>query len=398
METKRLRICAFLLLMNLGLNAVAQRDSIFLQGYINNVLDDDMILNISEDLGQTGIVKFDVGKNDGHLKDGFLDLIYPHRKSKTGYFILQYNMESNWSLMKTGFWASKGDTVRIEGDGYLNGTWRITSSSPEQKEQNLYQEACLAEIKAYQQTIWDYAKYRDWRRYAPDMEEQEWNKTVAHVELLEKRMDSLKVEWHKKMIEVMKERPVGNVWVRSFAEMARYAKPSLVKELKTLYKQNESELKKRPDAELLWSMLHHAPKAELGKMCVDREMYDLEGKVYRLADFRGKYVLVAFWSRGCVHCIANLPIMAEFQERHKDKLVMINLTTDEDEAWRTCKFNNRITWLNLSDGVSRYGLAKSYEIEALPTYVLISPEGKWIKKWRGSDDIFESGKLEQCIR
>ena len=344
-----------------------------------------------------GILKHDVGKNEGSSQDGFLDLIYMQKKSGTHYYKLKINLEENWNLIETVFWAAKGDTVRIEGDGYLNGTWKIMVDNPEQQEQNFFQDACMEEIKAYQQTLWDYAEYRDWRRYAPEMNEMEWNKTVMHKERLEKKMDSLKIVWHRKVLEVMKNRPVGNVWVRKFSELAKVEGTPLTGDLIRLYRWNKAELEKRPDAGLLWSMLHDAPKAIFGERCIDRKMYDLKGNSYQLSDFQGKYILLTFWSRGCSNCVAKIPDMAKFHEQHKDKLTMINLTIDSDEAWRTCRFNDKITWLNLSDGRSVYGLAKSYELKSLPMHILISPDGKWVKRW-GGDPIFENGELELCIQ
>lgn len=76
---------------------------------------------------------------------------------------------------------------------------------------------------------------------------------------------------------------------------------------------------------------------------------------------------------------------------------MINLTIDSDEGWRSFRKNDEIIWLNLSDGRSVYGLAKSYELKSLPMHILISPEGKWIKRWGGAP-IFENGELESFIR
>lgn len=396
MNTNYLRFLFVILWTSFCAHAVAQHDSIFIQGYINNVVDNDMNIAIEEDMGTVGILKYDVGKNEGSSQDGFLDLIYMQKKSGTHYYKLKINLEENWNLIETHFWAAKGDTVRIEGEGYLSGTWKITVNNPEQQEHNLYQDACKEEIKDYQQALWNYAQYRDWRRYAPEMDEKEWDKTVAHKEQLEKKIDSLKTVWHRKVLEVMKNRPVGNVWVRSFAELAQVEGTPLTSDLIRLYKRNKAELEKRPDAGLLWAMLHDAPKATLGKRCIDRKMYDLEGNFYQLNDFRGKYVLLTFWSRGCSNCIGELPEMAKFHEQHKDKLTMINLTIDTDEAWRTCRVNDKITWLNLSDGRSVYGLAKSYELKSLPMHILISPEGKWVKRWGGAP-IFENGELEQFI-
>lgn len=383
--------------MSFCVPVLAQHDSIFVQGYISNVKDNDMNIVIQEDMGTVAIVSHDVGKNEGSTRDGHLDLIYQKKESGTNYYVLTFSKEYNWDMIETGFWASKGDTVWVEGDGYLSNTWKIMVDNADHREHNLYQDACKDEIKAYQLALWNYSKYRDWRRYAPDMDEKEWDKTDVHLEGLEKKMDSLRIVWHRKMLEFMVNRPVGNVWVRKFIDMAKVEGTPLVSDLIRLYKRNRVELEKRSDAGLLWSMLHDAPKATLGKRCVDRKMYDLEGRSYYLSDFLGKYVLLTFWSRGCSHCVAEMPKMARFYELHKDKLEMINLTIDTDKGWRTFKYHKDITWLNLSDGRSTYGLAKSYDLQAMPTHILISPGGKWIKRWVGTS-IFENGELESIIQ
>ena len=191
MNTNYFRFLVIVLWMGYGVHAVAQQDSLFVQGYISNVIDNDMNIVIAENMGTAGILKYDVGKNDGHSQDGRLDFVYVQKKPGTHYYNLNFNMEENWDLIQTHFWAAKGDTVRIEGDGNLNGMWKITVDNPEQQEHNLYQDACREEIKNYQQALWDYAQYRDWRRYAPEMDEKEWDKTVAHKARLEKKINSL---------------------------------------------------------------------------------------------------------------------------------------------------------------------------------------------------------------
>ena len=108
-------------------------------------------------------------------------------------------------------------------------------------------------------------------------------------------------------------------------------------------------------------------------------------------------MLIDFWSRFCAPCIDHFPVMADFYERHKDKLVMISLTTDDEKAWRDCGHHSKITWLNLCDRKGMHGLARSYDLQAMPTFVLISPTGIWLKRWTGSDDIFENGVLENII-
>ena len=392
----RLLICS--LLLCLCGYAKAQHDSLFVQGYISNVADHDVNLILLEPKGiNGGVMSWDMSGSDGHLNEGMVDWVFRCASSDTHYFEFSYSMDFPWSMMKAGFWAGQGDTIQIEGDGYLNGTWRITTGRPEQKEHNFYQHACMAEITAYQNAIWDYAKYREWRRDAPEMSEEEWDKTTIRMKQLESRMDSLKLVWKKSLIQVMKKRPVGNVWVRTFVSMPERGNQELAKEMKQLYLLKEQELKQRPDAELLWSMVNEATKAKILDYCIDGEMQDLNNRIYHLKDFRGKYVLIDFWSRFCGPCIDHFPVMADFYERHKDKLVIISLTTDDEKAWRECPHHSKITWLNLCDGKGMYGLAASYDLQVMPTFVLISPTGIWLKRWTGCDNIFENGVLENFI-
>ena len=392
------RLLIYTLLLGFSITVKAQHDSLFVQGYINNVLDHDVNFTLYEPKGiNGGVMRWDMSENDGCLNEGTVDLVFSYKSSGTHYFEFSYSMDFPWNMMKVGFWAGKGDTIRIEGDGYLNGTWSITTGRPEQKEHNFYQQACMAEVTAYQHAIWDYIKYKEWRRDAPEMSEEEWDKTTIRMKQLESNMDSLKLVWKKSLIKVMKERPVGNVWVQNFVSMVERGNLELAREMKQLYLQKELELKQRPDADLLWSMVNQSTQAKLLDFCIDGKMYDLNHRIYHLKDFRGKYVLIDFWSRFCGPCIAEFPAMADFYERHKDKLVMISLTTDDEKAWRECTHHSKITWLNLCDGKSMYGLAGSYDLQALPTLVLISPEGIWLKRWVGSDNIFENSILENII-
>ena len=246
----RLLICA--LLLGFCTYAKAQHDSLFVQGHINNVQDHDVNFILYEPKGiNGGVMRWDMSENDGHLNEGVVDQVFRCTSSGTHYFEFSYSFDFPWSMMKVGFWAGKGDTIRIEGDGYLNGTWNITTGRPEQQEHNFYRQACMAEVTAYQHAIWDYVKYKEWRRDAPEMSEEEWDNTTIRMKQLESRMDSLKQVWKQSMIKVMKGRPVGNVWVQNFVSMVERGNLELAKEMKQLYLQKELELEQRPDADLL---------------------------------------------------------------------------------------------------------------------------------------------------
>lgn len=66
------------------------------------------------------------------------------------------------------------------------------------------------------------------------------------------------------------------------------------------------------------------------------------------------------------------------------------------QNWKTSKYLSEFTWLNLNDGVGHDGgLAGSYDIRVLPTYILIAPDDTY--KARLSSAGLEDGKLEKFL-
>ena len=68
-----------------------------------------------------------------------------------------------------------------------------------------------------------------------------------------------------------------------------------------------------------------------GDEMADTDLYDLQGNIHHLADYKGKYLLVDFWSRGCGPCMMALPEMKEISETWKDKVTVISLSTDTEK-------------------------------------------------------------------
>jgi cytochrome c biogenesis protein CcmG/thiol:disulfide interchange protein DsbE len=56
----------------------------------------------------------------------------------------------------------------------------------------------------------------------------------------------------------------------------------------------------------------------------------LDGASFKLADFKGKVVVVDFWATYCPPCVKQIPQLAELSKRHREKgLEIIGLTSDE---------------------------------------------------------------------
>jgi len=60
----------------------------------------------------------------------------------------------------------------------------------------------------------------------------------------------------------------------------------------------------------------------------DFELRTLEGKTVRLREFRGKVVLMNFWTTWCSACVGEMPALVALQKKHSDKLVIIGVSLD----------------------------------------------------------------------
>ena len=56
---------------------------------------------------------------------------------------------------------------------------------------------------------------------------------------------------------------------------------------------------------------------------------DLNGKVWRLADLRGKVVLINFWASWCEPCRAEMPSLQSLANQHADKMLVLAVNLKE---------------------------------------------------------------------
>ncbi len=96
---------------------------------------------------------------------------------------------------------------------------------------------------------------------------------------------------------------------------------------------------------------------------VDFELPGLDGKTYRLADFRGKWVLVNYWATWCPPCREELPELEIFYNNHKDDdAVVIGVAMESIKLERLQKFVDKqflsfpilIERAGSADGTGRY--------------------------------------------
>lgn len=113
------------------------------------------------------------------------------------------------------------------------------------------------------------------------------------------------------------------------------------------------------------------------------ELQDMDGHRQRLADYRGKWVLVNFWATWCPPCLAEVPELVSLHNAHKDKdLVVIGIAMDSTpESVAEFARRKKISY-PLVLGTEKSALQIG-EVEVLPTSFLYGPDGKKVTKQVG---------------
>lgn len=64
----------------------------------------------------------------------------------------------------------------------------------------------------------------------------------------------------------------------------------------------------------------------------DLELHDMKGTSHKLADYRGKPVVLNFWATWCVPCATEMPLLDEMQKRYQGRVLFIAASVDFDEV------------------------------------------------------------------
>jgi peroxiredoxin len=147
----------------------------------------------------------------------------------------------------------------------------------------------------------------------------------------------------------------------------------------------------------------HAPKRGIytGDPAPDFEARDLNGKLWRLSEIKGKVVLINFWATWCDTCKMEKPFFNRLYQNFKgnDGIVFLTMLFNDDlQKGREYIQKYAYDFPVLED---RQGVAAQYGVRAVPETFVIDKRGKIAQKIVGpmkwdSEEVREA--IERLLR
>lgn len=108
----------------------------------------------------------------------------------------------------------------------------------------------------------------------------------------------------------------------------------------------------------------------------DFTLTDTQGQTHRLSDYRGRVVLINFWSVWCAPCRQEMPAMQRMWEqvRHQDVLILAVNVQDRAEQVAPFLKTMPVQFPVLLGGDA--AMMSEWSVQALPTSLVIDPQGR----------------------
>lgn len=359
----------FLFLVVLGVQA---QDRFMIEGHLKNIAD-GTVFHLFKEEGQVGcLVASDT------LQNGMFRFKCVMKNEGVEKYSLMAVDPENFPSMTLDLWIGPGSHLKVYADNPYIHSWTVESDVPEQQFQQKLIDASRDKWEQLQSLMLESMQLRMSSR---DKKVREKADSLMNV------VDKIQLEIDGIDMTLMRELPVNAAWMDAFQGLGMsmtYNKDfPYAKELRALYDMLDDSQKKSAEAKSVYLALDPPVVVEAGDMAVDADMYDLQGRVHRMSELRGKYVLLDFWSRGCGPCISSQPELKEISELYKDSLEVISLSLENRKGWEEASKTHSITWNNWNDLEGKNGLYSRYGVKGIPHFVLISPEGKVIDSWTG---------------
>ena len=391
MTYRLLVVAVIMMIAACGKTPVDPETPYVIEGKLTGV-PDSIVVRLFQLDGNVGTMVASDTLTDGHFR---FEQVMAESLNKLSISV----MGDGFPSMSRTIYVAPGAQIKVMGRDAHLFTWDVESKVPEQREYEKIMKDSKSDYDDYQDLAIEdnrlYLEYARLRRSGDDSEE-----TTTRIQEIRNLRNALRVQEdsisdiaHQKIIASMKRLKPSQPWLEQLGSLARmcitYPDYKFRDEALELYRILPEDVKTSLKGQEIYASLYPPEEAQDGADFPDATFYDLQGHEHHIAEHKGKYILLDFWSSGCGPCILAFPEMKQVYEKYQDRLAIISMSIDTDSRWRKASETHDITWNNWNEGKGTGGLYANYRIMGIPYYVLINTEGKIEKRMMGySEGMF----------
>ena len=181
--------------------------------------------------------------------------------------------------------------------------------------------------------------------------------------------------------------------------LLKFYRTTFGKELtEELFNYIDDDLKHSSYGKAIKRFLSLSKNINVGDNYVDFSMKNANDQNINLSDFKGKIVLLQFWSTSCGGCRSEYPFLRKAYDTYKDKgFEIVGISNDRNrDYWLKAIKDEKLNWTNLWElNTDESDAALIYSISYMPTNFLIDQNGTIIAKDLREDKLLE--KLEELF-
>lgn len=141
----------------------------------------------------------------------------------------------------------------------------------------------------------------------------------------------------------------------------------------------------------------NAQAVSVGDTAPDFTLKNMQGKNMNLTEQRGNIMLINFWASWCGPCRKEMPVLQALEDKYKDLGVQVWGINVEQESQAGKDFLANLS-LNFSIFFDETNtLSKTYQVEAMPTTVIVDRDGVVRFVYLGYKDGYGK-KYEKAIK
>jgi len=188
----------------------------------------------------------------------------------------------------------------------------------------------------------------------------------------------------------------------SLHEMVYYANQLGLDSVKRLFVYFTPEQKQCHDGQLVEEAMKKIDGLQPGHIAPDFTAIYLEGKATTLADYKGKYVLLDFWSSWNSASRLAHTHLVDIYNKYKAKGLSVISIADNDQtiaAWKKAIIQDKTAqWLNTLSGIGTPDdINDKFAVHYLPTKILIDPAGKIIGRFGDNNNVHADVLLDRAL-